>query len=162
MKRSSRFIMMVCTSLFLSGPLLAQEVASSAGSTFYIEGYQVAWTLGETAVQTFNDAPFVVTEGFHQPLLLITAVPDEALMQTEISVYPNPTNDKFTISMGEPPQQKTVASLYDGSGKHISSTSLENDKTIISMSSLPAGIYSLTVIVGTTEKQQFKIIKTLK
>ena len=160
MRRIYKFMCAICIALSLSLSIFGQKVASSAGVQFLGTDCRIDWTLGESAVQTFYSGPFIVTEGFHQPILLIAGIPDVGTSNSTIKVYPNPTRDILTISLSDKPPSKTTAKLYNALGSLISQNELKNNKSVISMTSLPDGIYSLTVTMGSSEIHQFKIIKS--
>ena len=58
------------------------------------------------------------------------------------TIYPNPTSDQFFIEANTP--DKLTVDLFDVNGRHVFSTIL-NDKSKISVTTLDAGIYSMTI-----------------
>lgn len=60
-----------------------------------------------------------------------------------ISIYPNPTNDKFTISVAKPFKNATL-NLYTASGKLVRTTTNIQTQTIeIQRNNLPPGVYMI-------------------
>ena len=55
---------------FLSFSVSAQTVISSAGKTTINGNYNVSWTVGETVINTLSAGGTILTQGFHQPLLI--------------------------------------------------------------------------------------------
>lgn len=60
----------------------------------------------------------------------------------QISIYPNPTIDQFTIKTNT--TDKLTVNLYDVNGKHVFNKSI-NDKSVIDVTTLDEGVYSLII-----------------
>jgi len=73
---------------------------------------------------------------------LATSVDEVAAI--EFNVYPNPSDGLVNIAMDEL-QQPADLSVNDVTGKLVFSTSLSSSSSTIDLSSIPAGIYSITV-----------------
>jgi hypothetical protein len=142
--------------------VLGQKVSSPSGGYYASLNCQVDWTLGEIAIQTYDNGPNILTAGFHQPSLLVMKTPDERISSSIVSVYPNPATDKITISRISDLHSDAKVKIFDAFGRLISFNNLSADESTISLATLPAGIYTLKVIINDTENHQFKIIKTLK
>lgn len=162
MKKILKVLILVCLAWLMIGPVVGQEVTASAGGNFQGSGSRVDWTLGESAIQTFNDGSNIVTAGFHQPELMVTAVPDKSVASAFISVYPNPASDKITINFSNGPLPDATAKLYDSVGQLLSMDELISSESVISVATLPVGEYILNVTINNTENHQFKIIKSNK
>jgi hypothetical protein len=80
---------------------------------------------------------------------------NEQTTLTEVSVYPNPVTDVLTVSGVQAGATLTVTSL---SGSTVVRKTLADTETTLSVSSLPSGIYFVTVRSG-KETTTFKIIK---
>jgi hypothetical protein len=75
-----------------------------------------------------------------------------------ISIYPNPTNDVFTV--GNSSHQSMKFELIDALGNKISVHSIEaTEQTLIDISNLPNGIYYLQSSNGATSTTTTKIVK---
>ncbi|MBS1549416.1 MAG: T9SS type A sorting domain-containing protein [Bacteroidetes bacterium] len=72
----------------------------------------------------------------------------------EILIYPNPIKDLLNIQVNEDCQM----TIYDLSGKHISTEGLKKGMNTLDKSQLPKGVYEL-IIQGTKTLKSFKIIK---
>ncbi len=72
-------------------------------------------------------------------------------------IYPNPVQDILTIEWNEPIPIQFV--LYDLVGKEVLTTSLDEGKNELTLSSLPSGVYFYSVHSETGETMQGKIIK---
>jgi hypothetical protein len=78
--------------------------------------------------------------------------------ESKISVYPNPVENKFTITLQSKITEYTTAELYNTEGKLIEKQSLYNSTSTIDLSGFPAGMYLVKVDTG-TEILTEKIIK---
>ena len=74
---------------------LSPTVIAPAGSSENGKNLTLNWTLGEPAIQTLETSNELLTEGFHQPLLIIKEVLEASQLllsgQINVSVGPNPT-----------------------------------------------------------------------
>ena len=162
MKHILKILTPVCFALLVTFPGFSQKVTATAGGIYQAPEYSVEWTLGEIAIQTLETSGFKVTEGFHQPALIITKITETADANPQISVYPNPTYDKITIRMDEESLSDAQARLYDYLGRILSAERLTSNETVFSLAALPVGLYTLKITIREREIQQFKIIKTIK
>lgn len=62
-----------------------------------------------------------------------------------ISVYPNPANDKITISLSEPNNSLGVIKLFDIQGKELFSEKTESNSFVLSLRQFNSGIYFLEI-----------------
>lgn len=146
-------------SLFFVQILCAQEVVSSAGATQEAAGYEVNWTLGEPVIETFSSVSNILTQGFHQTKLVITAIGEPEIMASELKVYPNPTSDFFIIHFSSELKDKHY-SLFDMTGKMLELNSILETDTKINVRKLASGTYLLHIGANKTNLiQSFKIVK---
>lgn len=70
------------------------------------------------------------------------AVQEQVNSVNECAIYPNPTDDNFTVKLSK--TGKTVVTLYDITGREMLNTVKENTSAFnISVTEMPAGIYLL-------------------
>lgn len=146
--------------LFLAGSVVsAQEVVSSNGDSKSAAGVEVSWTVGEAVTETFISPSNVLTQGFHQTKLTITAIGEVLFPGLEIKVYPNPTPDIITIHFNDYIEGARYY-LYDLSGKILENKLIHSADSEINMDKFASGQYILKL---TTESKQpiqtFKIVK---
>jgi hypothetical protein len=149
----------------------AQSVINTSGNTFKSSGYQVDWSIGETALVTEmrpGSGEIIITNGFLQPYTPISPDPLNGFGPEEIRVLPNPTYDIVEINLLTPHQGKAVMEIYDVSGKVL----IRRDVVIrgyghleyISLGAYAAGTYylriNLTPAQGFSRKTgSYKIMK---
>jgi len=142
------------------GIIDAQEVVSSAGNKNSAGGYQISWTLGETVIETYSNGNNILTQGFHQTNLNVTAINELKYPGIKIKVYPNPTNHILNIQSEGKTDLKLQLALFDVNGKILLAKRIINNPEEVSMEKYATGNYSLKIT--TTEGiplRRFKIIK---
>lgn len=137
----------------------AQEVVATSGGDHQAGGYSLSWTLGEIATESFSAGSFILTQGFHQPTLTVVSVPELADPGFSIRAYPNPADDFLNLHIDheEPASFRYV--LGDMRGRPIISDRMHGHESQLQLSTLPPGIYLLSVIHENKAVQTFQIIK---
>jgi len=135
-----------------------QEVISSAGEEYNSSELSLSFTIGEFAVETYTETSFILTQGFHQPILnLSTGLAINAL--TGVSVFPVPTSNLLNIVF-ESLDGKNTYQLYNIQGKLLNNGVITNLNTVIKMDEYASGTYILFLENPTNKKfTTFKIIK---
>lgn len=88
----------------------------------------------------FNDA--IITNTTLNSILDISTNIEE-LKESNVAVYPNPTNGLFTIQLES--KEKQLVQLYDITGNIVLTQSLENGNGTIDASHLAAGVYTINI-----------------
>jgi len=81
----------------------------------------------------------------------------EVTAQNSLSIYPNPVHDRVTIEWNE--HKPAPFALYDLIGKEVLSSTLNQGKNELELSSLPSGIYFYSVQSPTGALRVGKIIQ---
>lgn len=159
MKKFTTFFL-VALLLLLFSKSWAQEVISSAGANHSSPNLQVSWTIGEPMVETFTGGGTILTQGFHQSKLVITAIDPLPLAGFELEVYPNPTSGVIKIKLNKGNISKLRFFLYNSQGEQILRQEFSNQTEQINMQLLAPGYYILKIESDTdTPVQTFKIVK---
>jgi hypothetical protein len=137
-----RFIFLVLTLLiFISNTVTSQTVVATQGGVCKDTNASLEWTVGEPSTETFSSSQNIITQGFHQPGLVIVAI-EEVIPEYSITVFPNPVNEQLTVTNnGE--EKKIFFVIVDINGKKAASGMFSDNRTVIDMSSLPTGVYLL-------------------
>ncbi len=133
------------------------QVIGSAGNTATSGNTQLTWTIGEPIVNTATSTNNVLTQGFNQGLLLITAI--DELNNTTVSIQPNPTSDFAIIKLDDQNLSNAQYILTDINGKVIQQNKIENKQTSVSFQDLANATYFIQVITSNQKAKTFKIIK---
>jgi hypothetical protein len=121
---------------------IAPQVVASAGDHYVAVGVQLSWTTGESMIDTYTAGGSMITQGFHQTQLTITAVEEQNPHNLQVSIYPNPTSEQLTISIPENENDMTM-NLFDMNGKLILSEQLSGTEKRLNVSALADAYYIL-------------------
>jgi hypothetical protein len=146
--------------LLLTQGLYSQQVISAGGASATSTTAQLSWTIGEPVIETYTGTGIVLTQGFHQSRLVVTAAGQISLPGILLSVYPNPVTDDLLLNITGDRVDNFGYSLYDFSGKILLSAKPAKQPEVIGMGNFPAGIYLLKVTGKNESSQTFKIVKT--
>lgn len=133
------------------------QVIGSAGNTATDGNTQLTWTIGESIVNTATSTYNVLTQGFNQGMLLITAIED--LKNLNVTIQPNPTSDFAIIKLDDHNLSNAQYTLTDINGKIIQQNKIENQQTSISFQHLANATYFIQVITNNQKTKTFKVIK---
>jgi len=146
-------VLLLFTHYLLEAQTLSPNVIATSGTFAESQQGSLAWTIGEIAVETFS-GPGYLTQGFHQPA-------NSALVETGITVYPNPTSDFLFIKI--PTQTKYSLELSNLHGQLLIEASVTTNGNLIyqlDIHKFSSAIYLLLVYNQETgKKSYFKIIK---
>lgn len=142
---------------------LSHHVVSPAGDVDRNDRIELAWTLGEIAVNGRTQLTESITEGFHQPIIQVELVAYDSPLQTtvqDIAVYPNPTNHALHVRFDKPTTGNWQFTLSTTDGAQVSQHkhSTGSTEATLDVSSLPAGMYFLLLrSEDNAHQQQYKI-----
>ncbi len=150
----------------LTAQVLTPQVLANGGGFDQTPQLTLEWTLGQVATQTVDMPGGLLTEGFHQPALLVVAREDALANNQQdpnITVFPNPLVAELNVRVaGETSERYTVLQLMDAGGKLITerlNVSLLNGYKL-DIAHLPSGTYHLRIAGSKGEfPQSFTVIK---
>ncbi|CAN5369662.1 hypothetical protein BH09BAC1_BH09BAC1_03080 [soil metagenome] len=156
-----------CIAFTGSGQSFAPEVWASAGGYYTSATGSVAWTLGETVIETAFKASstITVTQGFHQPSFLTTGISQQPTKDISpiFSVFPNPTSGFIRIKLSKPVDKAVQVSLFTALGQLIQSNlwqpNAANAEMEISLENLANGVYFLQLTVNGESLGVYKVQK---
>jgi hypothetical protein len=154
---------LIFISLYLIGQLIhgqnQEQVVSSSGGNGQNGDTSIEWTLGETMINSFSAGNILLTQGFHQPSLKVTAIKTLDGIPFTVETYPNPTNELLLIQLENAAMQNFHYELYDMNGKVLEQDELDSNITAINMVNYPVGVYLLKVMQLNKEIKTFEIVK---
>jgi hypothetical protein len=166
-KLKMQYKKLVVSAAFLIGlgltALQAQESINAAGGNATGTEGSVSYSVGQV-VYTTNTASngYSVSEGVQQPfeVMVVSGIEEANGINLSLTVYPNPTTDKLTLSISEFEISNLSYQLYSIQGKLLQNEKITEKQTSISMSDLMPANYFVKVLQGNKEVKIFKIIKT--
>lgn len=153
----TRTIYLIFFLSFFYNVLTAQQAISSFGTIQTNGGLILNATMGEFAIDTKMNANTLLTEGFHQPYLLPTAIKD--ISDSEIEIYPNPVIDFIHIVFEEDAKEKQI-NICDLTGRVLIQKISNQSSITLNLGSLIGGLFTLNITDTETKRTQVtKIIK---
>lgn len=145
--------------LFLElGGVHAQEAVTTIGSEATGAGGIVSYSVGQVFYTTNTEVNGSVAQGVQQAFEVSTTVGiNEATINIELSIYPNPTINDLTLKVDK--IEGLSFQLFDLQGKVITSKTINGISTDISLEDQPASTYFLNVVKNNQLVKTFKIIK---
>lgn len=145
MKTKTLFTGFLC--LVLSTTIKAQDVITVAGDYHSSNQSSLSWTVGELITETTSNQQTILSQGFQQYDLMVTALPAFNLFMSDWSVYPNPTSRSLHIESPDLHNYANVnALIFDLQGKLLVREALGHQQNVIDLSRLSAGTYVLKLI----------------
>jgi hypothetical protein len=136
-----------------------QNVTATSGGNFTGSTYSISYTLGEPVISTLAGTNLLVTQGFHQPRLIVTALGEIMGLSVNIKAYPNPATDFVHLETSGNLSPGSLYQLYSLNGSLIAEKQIDALLTEISFQSLISSTYILKVIQHSQTIKTFKIIK---
>jgi hypothetical protein len=155
-------IVLVFLTIHAFSQQVSPEVIASAGDHFENNDISLSWTLGEPVISTFT-GDYILTQGFHQDLYIITAIDEVEVSQLDIQIFPNPTPDFVNIQINQ--NQKDLGNikiqLLDLKGSLLQEVELSKltDQTKLNLQSYQRSQYYLRIIIN-DKIITYKIVKT--
>ncbi len=139
--------------------LQAQTSVNATGSNASGSGGSVSYSVGQVVYTNNTGTNGSVAQGVQQAYEIFTVGIKETELNIFLTVFPNPTTDYLTLSIGEFDMSNLSYQLYDMNGKLLQNEKITGNQTSIVMSNLFPANYFLRVIHGNKEVKTFKIIK---
>ncbi len=165
----NRIIIFFITTFFAVGHMQAQSltpvVISSSGGYYTSAVGSLSSTVAEmTMVQTFSSTGNYLTQGFQQPEEWYTAVKEEQQTDGNISIYPNPSNGNFNLTVNSKEKGNAQIQLYDILGQMTFSKQMEIGTGLntenIDIRAFAMGMYFLEYLyTGNNGRKESKVIK---
>lgn len=127
------------------GQSIERNVIASTGRSASAGNIQVDYTLGEVAITTLQSPANKLTQGFHQPTDISVGISQQPNWLLQLEAYPNPTENRLTLSITASAPALFTATIYDVAGRNtgLLLRGETNEKYVgnIDVSQLSAGAY---------------------
>jgi hypothetical protein len=134
---------------------LDRQIIGTSGNHYVSLEATMDFTIGEPITATLTGQNGIATQGFHQGTISITSV-RETLSLAELSVYPNPTTDRLTISTAI---ENALWQLHTLDGKIVASGALNLGSTTVDVTALAQATYMLTITTPLQRVNTYRIVK---
>ena len=132
----------------MSAQSFSPQVTASAGTSMSSGSVAMEFTIGEVVTSTLSAGGDVLTQGFHQPKIVIVAI-DPFLDVFSFSVYPNPSDQFVTIETSS--KDPLQAKVYNALGQSIFDSQIFSEKTTLDIQHIANGPYLLQITRPTGE-----------
>lgn len=137
---------------------VVQQAVLSGGKYHQSDAGSISWSLGETAISTLKTSEYIITQGFQQSNLTVTAIDDETDFSIGITAYPNPTSSNLFIAVdGE------IANLryevYAVNGLNIAGNHFDSNPQKIVFAHLNSGVYLIRIQLNNQTIKTFRVVK---
>jgi len=155
----------------LEAQSVSQSVIASDGGSGKGAGVQLDYTLGELAVDRLTGQQVSMTEGFHQPLLMVEPVEGDPSVtgssksiepEPIISLTPNPVATELMVKFAQPAPKTITLDVRDANGIRVLQKQLEpihGDSPIDVSGFLPGVYYFHFTAAGQHIQSTYKISK---
>lgn len=161
MKHFVLFQFLALVLLTLSVNCKAQQVVANQGGHYSDNNYELSWTIGEAITSTLIDDDHVLTQGFHQPKLLVSSISSHFKNEHFFKAYPNPVTTQLTLKKIDLNEECTV-NITNEIGTTISLETIEEsfNSHSIEFSNYSQGVYYLQIISKAGKHlQTLKVVK---
>ena len=153
-----RIVFLIVLTLILTRFQYAQELITTSGDSKSNANCIIDYSIGETMVETYEVENVILTQGIHQPEIIITEILYNENNNFNISLFPNPVYSHLNVEIINI-QKEIKYSLISIDGQ-IFAKDIKLDKTeSINISNLTKGSYIIQFIVDYKIIKAFKIIK---
>jgi len=139
--------------------VFSQELISIGGGFSQNNLVSISYSVGELAIETLSSGNKIITQGFQQPIMIVSGIKEIPELDYEISVFPNPTQDKVILKVSTDLLTNKYFSIYDMNGKLILRKKIDSNQSEISFSNFLQSMYLLKIFDGRQELKVFRIIK---
>jgi hypothetical protein len=147
-------------SVFVSFLGQAQQNTVVTGGDASGAGGSASYSIGQIDYETYSGSNGNISHGVQQPFEIYTVSIEEIFSSIEMNLFPNPSSSIINLSIGQLADDKIITyNLTDINGKLISSSTIVENATSISIENLAVANYYLNVLVNGVNAKTFKIIK---
>lgn len=163
-KNQFRFLKITIVGLILillvnTGYAQLLQATATSGGQFTGKNLQISYTIGETSIQTMQGKTMMLTQGFQQPQLWVTAIDEIKGLAFKIQAYPNPVTDFINLATDSELPSGSSWQLLDMSSRLLKNGQIVEMNTEISFQQLVPAVYILKVSNKSKNLKTFKIIK---
>jgi hypothetical protein len=146
----------------LKAQYISSELVSSGGDLFKASGFQMEWTLGDLATETYQNGNYV-TQGFLQGSPTLVVGQKDILLVNKVQnviAYPNPFTSGFNLEiLNTKPTDNLTITVYDMLGKMVYKNNNADALQYINLEHLSASVYMVNVLINNEKIGTIKMNK---
>jgi hypothetical protein len=140
----------------------AQSTMVPAGGNAIGPTAQVSYTIGQVVYTSQYNSDAIVDQGVQHSIEIYPVSIGKEESECSISVFPNPTCESITISLGETREFQGKWSIIDIRGKQVLAQEYDSSHATLSLSDLPTGSYTLLIHDTRSKMQKHYTIKKVQ
>lgn len=140
----------------------AQSTMVAAGGNAIGPTAQVSYTIGQVVYTSQYNSDAIVDQGVQHSIEIYPVSIGKEESECSLSVFPNPTCESITISLGIAVRYQGEWSIIDIHGKQVLSQEYDSPSMTISLTDLPTGSYTLLIRDAISNKQQIYTVKKVQ
>lgn len=149
------FILLASTACFSQS--ISKQVIGTSGKTLTNSNLKVSYTVGEPVVGLMTAGGNQLGNGYYPAMDLQALSIDDASLNVQIKIYPNPTSQSMYVS--HPDQTSFQIQIVDMNGKQLYTGTIDKEVPL-DVSSYTQGMYLVTIEDTIKHKKNtYKIIK---
>ena len=161
MKKLSVTNILMFVAVLGNSQILSHQAILSSGGEFANSSAQISWTLGDLQTATYIKDQLILTQGFLQSDIKVTAIIElDEKTNISVKIFPNPVKQNLYLKVLSRDEKKLSWQLIGQTGNIIKSGKINSQNTEINFSLYPDGIYFLKAFSG--DGSYFKIFKIMK
>ncbi|MFC7774490.1 T9SS type A sorting domain-containing protein [Flavobacterium sp. GCM10027622] len=136
----------------------SQESVNASGRDISGSNGNVSYSVGQVTYSSYTGSG-AVNEGIQLPFEIITLNVNDASVNKEVELFPNPTAYGVNLRINSVLTEELQFVLYDMNGRMLKEGTVAQREIYFPMEHLSASIYFLKVKNSNKELKTFKIIK---
>jgi hypothetical protein len=149
------FILLASTTCFSQS--ISKQVIGTSGKTLTNSNLKLSYTVGEPVVGLMTAGSNQLGNGYYPSMDLQALSIDDASLNVQIKIYPNPTSQSLYVT--HPEITTFQVQIADLNGKQLFEDTIEKD-VALDVSSYTQGMYLITIEnKESNKKNTYKIIK---
>ena len=140
--------------------IFSPSVISTGGGNLEAENYNLSFTIGELAIETFFQTDIILSQGFQQESYQLEEVANSSINNFRVSVFPSLVQDVLNISFDK------VDSTVDIYVKDIKGSLIynrlncsTNEEQRINLNQFSQGVYFIDLVLKNESRIVYKIQK---
>jgi hypothetical protein len=155
----TKILLILATGVIMPELTWAQESLNASGGDATGSGGTIAYSFGQVAFTTNTGISGSVAQGVQHAHETFIIGFEEEFSFDGVAIFPIPTAEILQIEFENYKDDNAIYQLIDSKGRILKNSKIQNEHTLIEMSSYKAGTYLLNIIDEEENLKSFKIVK---